>query len=99
MDFAATEYFFCLRDDITLEDMTFCVKVVDDILVYYKNPLTSLCRFHNTLIRCRKHGITINANNFIIDVPVVPLCGYVLDSTTAGPKKVKTMGHLFILTT
>ena len=45
MGFAATGDPFCLRDDLALQGMMQCVKVIDDILLY-EDYMAHLCRDH-----------------------------------------------------
>lgn len=56
--------------------MSNCVKVVDDILLFDEDYTTHLQRVYNVLTRCRKHGITLNRDKFVIASPQVQFCGY-----------------------
>ena len=44
MGFAATGDAFCLRDELALQGVMQCVKVVDDILLYDEDYMAHLCR-------------------------------------------------------
>lgn len=76
MGFSATGDAFCLRGDKALQGMSNCVKVIDDILLYDEDYTTHLQRVYNVLTRCRKHGITLNRDKFVIASPQVHFCGY-----------------------
>lgn len=93
MGFVATGDAFCLRGDMALQGMTNLVKVVDDILLYDEDYLTHLHRVHEVLSRCRKHGITLNADKFTLAAPQVSFCGYVLsaEGIAADPEKIKAI--------
>ena len=96
MGFAATGDAFCLRGDIALQGLTNCVKVVDDILLYDEDYFDHLCHIHDTLSRCRRHGITLNADKFNLAQSSVSFCGYKLsgDGIEADPEKVWAIKEL-----
>ena len=53
-------------------------KGVDDILVYDQDFSTHLQRIHKRLTRCRKSGITLNRDKFVVATPSATICGYTL---------------------
>ncbi|XP_066953187.1 uncharacterized protein [Macrobrachium rosenbergii] len=78
MGFAATGDAFCLRGDMALQGVKNCVKVVDDILLHDEDYQSHLYRIHEMLTRCRKFGITLNKDKFVVAAPTVNFCGYTL---------------------
>ena len=93
MGFAATGDAFCRRGDIALQGVPQCVKVVDDILLYDEDYLTHLQRVNEVLSRCRTHGITLNADKFVLASQDVSFCGYQLSTKgiAADPEKVRAI--------
>ena len=93
MGFAATGDAFCLRSDVALQGTKNCVKVVDDILIYDEDYVTHLQRIHEVLTRCRKFGITLNKEKFVVASTSVNFCGYSLskDGISADPGKVSAI--------
>lgn len=93
MGFVARGDAFCLGGDAAHQGMTNCVKVVDDMLLSDKDYFTHLRRIDNVLFRCRKHGITLNADKFVVAAPTVSFCGYSLsgDGIVADPEKVRAI--------
>ncbi|XP_050706255.1 uncharacterized protein LOC126991577 [Eriocheir sinensis] len=93
MGFAATGDAFCLRGDTALQGVTNRVKVVDDVLLSDKDFLTHLRSIDEVLSRCRTHGITLNAEKFVVAAPAVSFCGYRLsgDGIAADPEKVRAI--------
>lgn len=93
MGFAATGDAFCRRGDQALQGVMQCVKVVDDLLLYDKDYLPHLHRVNDVLARCRSHGITLNAEKFVLAAEVVSYCGYQLshDGIAADPGKVRAI--------
>lgn len=81
MGFSATGDAFCLRGDIALQGVMNCVKVIDDVLLYDEDYSTHLHRIQEVLTRCRNHGITLNADKFVLAAPSVSFCGYNLSGT------------------
>ncbi|XP_070000274.1 uncharacterized protein [Penaeus vannamei] len=69
---------FCRRGDIALSGIDNCIKVIDDVLVWDTDYAQLLQRLRRILIRCRQHGITINADKFNFAAPEVQYCGYTL---------------------
>jgi len=90
MGFAATGDAFCLRGDRALQGVMNCVKVVDNVLIYDENYLTHLARLDEVLSRCKIHGITLNAEKFVLAAPAVTFCRYKLskEGVAADPEKV-----------
>ena len=90
LGFAATGDAFCLRGDIALQGLTNCVKVVDDILLYDEDYFDRLCRIHDALSRCHRHGITLKTGKFNLAQSSVSFCGYKLsgDGIEADREKV-----------
>lgn len=93
MSFSATGDMFCLRGDMTLQGIPNCVKVVDDILLHDECYIVHLQHVHAVLTRCRKHGITLNADKFTLVAPTVSFCCYVLseECVAVDPRKVKAI--------
>ncbi|XP_068207506.1 uncharacterized protein [Palaemon carinicauda] len=89
MGFAATGDAFCLRGDMALQVVQNCVKVIDDLLLYDEDYVTHLHRIHEVLTRCRKFGITLNKDKFVVAAPSVNFCGYTLsgDGISADHQK------------
>ena len=75
---------------MVLQDLQNCVKVVDDILLYDEDLQTHLQQGYGMLIRCRKNGITINCDKFVVAASGVNFCGYNILSKgiAADPGKV-----------
>ena len=93
MGFAATGDAFCLRGDKALQGMMNCIKVVDDILLHDEDYLSHLRRVDEVLSRCRLHGITLNADKFVVAASEMSFCGYRLsrDGIAADPEKVRAI--------
>ena len=93
MGFSATGDAFCRRGDLALQGVMQCVKVVDDILLYDEDYMEHLRRVNDVLTRCRAHGITLNAEKFVLAAPKVLFCGYELSSEgiAADPEKVRAI--------
>ncbi|XP_068230979.1 uncharacterized protein [Palaemon carinicauda] len=93
MGFAATGDAFCLRGDMALQGVQNCVKVIDDLLLYDEDYVTHLQRIHEVLTRCRKFGITLNKDKFVVAAPSVNFCGYTLsgDGISADHQKVSAI--------
>ena len=66
------------------------VKVIDGIILYDEDYMAHFCRVNQVLARCRVHGITLNAEKFVLATPKVRFCGYELfsDGIAANPEKV-----------
>lgn len=64
--FAATGDAFYLPGDVALQGVMKCVKVVDDILLYDEDYSAHLHRVHEVLSRCRKDGMALNADKFVL---------------------------------
>ncbi|XP_068204834.1 uncharacterized protein [Palaemon carinicauda] len=96
MGFAATGDAFCLRGDMALQGVQNCVKVIDDLLLYDEDYVTHLHRIHEVVTRCRKFGITLNKDKFVVAAPSVNFCGYTLsgDGISADHQKDHDNGHL-----
>lgn len=69
------------------------MKLVDEVLLYDEDYLTHLYRIHEFLSRCRKHGITLNAEKFTLTTLAVSFCGYVLsnEGKAVDPEKDKAI--------
>ena len=93
MGFAATGDSFCRQGDLALQGVLQCVKVVDDILLYDEDYMAHLCRTNLILARCRAHGITLNAEKFVLAAPKVRFCGYQLSSDGIAADPEKGFGH------
>ncbi|KAK8372393.1 hypothetical protein O3P69_009701 [Scylla paramamosain] len=78
MGFVATGDEFCRRGDAALDGVQQCAKVVDDILLWDEDYETHIRRVYEVLVRCRTHGITINAEKFVLAAPDVTFCGFKL---------------------
>ncbi|XP_037779411.1 uncharacterized protein LOC119575951 [Penaeus monodon] len=93
MGFAATGDAFCLRGDRALQGVTNCIKVVDDILLHDEDYISHLQRVNEVLSRCRQHGITLNAEKFIVAASEASFCGYKLSryGIEADPEKVRAI--------
>lgn len=92
MSFAATGDSFCLRGDMALQGMLNCGKVIDDVL-YDEKYLRHLHRINDVLSRCRDHGITLNAETFVVGQPEMSFCGYrpSQDGIAADPEKIRAI--------
>lgn len=82
MGFAAIGEAFCRFGDLAQQGVTQCVKVVDDLLLYDEDYLTHLHHVNNVLARCRTHGITLNAENFLLASKEVPFSPYTASQQT-----------------
>lgn len=93
MGFSATGDAFCQRGDMALQGVTICIKVVDDILLYDEDYCAHLHQIHEVLTRCRKLGITLNPEMFVVAVPSIKFCGYMLSKTgiAASSKKISAV--------
>ena len=93
MGFVATGDEFCRRGDAALSGVQQCVKVVDDILLWDEDYASHLKRVNEVLLRCRQHGITLNAEKFVLAAPKVSFCGFTLSSEgiAADPEKVRAI--------
>jgi type IV secretory pathway VirB4 component len=60
---------FCQRTDKALAGAQGVVKVVDNILVQAKDRETLHLQLEDVLQRCRKHGITLSADKFVMSAP------------------------------
>jgi len=80
MGFSATGDAYCRRGDIALQGMQRCVKVVDDILLYDDDFKTHIQQVDQMLRRCRKNGITLNRDKFVIAAPSVSFCSYTISN-------------------
>ncbi|ROT75198.1 putative uncharacterized protein K02A2.6-like [Penaeus vannamei] len=80
MGFSVTGDAYCHRGDIALQGMQRCVKVVDDILLYDDDFKTHIQQVDQMLRRCRKNGITLNRDKFVIAAPSVSFCGYTISN-------------------
>ncbi|XP_068229734.1 uncharacterized protein [Palaemon carinicauda] len=76
--FAATGDAYCYRGDLSLQGMKKCVKVVDDILIFDDDLLSHYHRIHELLTCCRKNGITLNRDKFVVAETRVNFCGFTL---------------------
>lgn len=61
MGFAATGDSIYLCDDMALQYVLNCVKVVDGVLLYDKDYLIHLHRINDVLSRFMAHGIALDA--------------------------------------
>ncbi|XP_037804919.1 uncharacterized protein LOC119599258 [Penaeus monodon] len=93
MGFAATGNAFCLRGDRALQGVTNCIKVVDDILLHDEDYISHLQCVNEVLSRCRQHGMTLNAEKFIVAASEASFCGYKLSryGIEADPEKVRAI--------
>ena len=69
--------------------------MVDDILFHDEDYLAPLQRVHAVLTRCRRNGMTLNADKFTSAAKAVSFCGYVLseEGVAADPRKVKAIAE------
>lgn len=77
MGFKSTGDSYSLRGDMALAGLTGVCKVVDDILVYADTYKELVDRLEAVLQRCKKHGISINAEKCKIGTEV-KYVGYIL---------------------
>uniref|UniRef100_A0A0P4VQ24 RNA-directed DNA polymerase n=2 Tax=Scylla olivacea TaxID=85551 RepID=A0A0P4VQ24_SCYOL len=93
MGFVATGDEFCRRGDAALDGVQQCAKVVDDILLWDEDYETHIRRVYEVLVRCRTHGITINAEKFVLAAPDVTFCGFKLsrEGIAADEEKVRAI--------
>lgn len=80
--FAATGDAYCLRDDMAFQGMDSCVKMVDNILLFYDDLPTHVQRIHQILMRCREHEIIFNKENLAVAEQKVQFCDY--DTSATG---------------
>ncbi|KAK8372675.1 hypothetical protein O3P69_002243 [Scylla paramamosain] len=90
MGFVATGDEFCRRGDAALDGVQQCAKVVDDILLWDEDYETHIRRVYEVLVRCRTHGITINAEKFVLAAPDVTFCGFKLSREGIAADEEKT---------
>lgn len=69
MDFVAAADEFCCRGDVALEGVQQCANVINDVLLWDEDYETLLRRVGEVLVRCRAHGITINAEKIRVGGP------------------------------
>ncbi|XP_068245143.1 uncharacterized protein mRpL22 [Palaemon carinicauda] len=93
MGFAATGDAYCYRGDLALQGMKKCVKVVDDILIFDDDLLSHYHRIHELLTCCRKNGITLNRDKFVVAEARVNFCGFTLseEGIAADPGRVTAL--------
>ncbi|KAK8399301.1 hypothetical protein O3P69_003430 [Scylla paramamosain] len=93
MGFVATGDEFCRRGDAALDGVQQCAKVVDDILLWDEDYETHIRHVYEVLVRCRTHGITINAEKFVLAAPDVTFCGFKLsrEGIAADEEKVRAI--------
>ncbi|XP_066940974.1 uncharacterized protein [Macrobrachium rosenbergii] len=84
---------FYLRGDMALQGVKNCVKVVNDILLHDEDYQSHLYHIHEMLTRCRKFGITLNKDKFVVAAPTVNFCGYTLsgEGISADQEKVSAI--------
>ena len=94
MGFSATGDAYFLRGDMALQGIPYCVKVVDDILLFSEDLPPHLQHIHQMLTRCRQYGIPLTKEKFTVAAPQANFCGYVLspDGIAADPDKVSAIG-------
>lgn len=78
MGFAATGDECCRRGDTALGGGQQCVKVVDDVLLWHEDYASHVKLVKEVLMRCRAHGITMNANMLVLAALEVSFCEYSL---------------------
>lgn len=95
MGFAAMGDTFCLRGDKALQGVMNSVKVADNILLYDEDYLTHLRRLDNILSKCKTHGITLNADTFILAAHKVTFyyCELSKDDVAADPEKIRAIAE------
>ena len=95
MGFSATGDEFCRRGDIALAGIPHCQKVVDDIVLWDSTYQHHIARIFQVLARCRAHGITINADKFVVALPDATFCGFRLSraGVAADPNKVRAIAE------
>ncbi|XP_068238582.1 uncharacterized protein [Palaemon carinicauda] len=93
MGFADTGDAYCYRGDLALQGMKKCVKVVDDILIFDDDLLSHYHRIHELLTCCRKNGITLNRDKFVVAESRVNFCGFTLskEGIAADPGRVTAL--------
>jgi transposase InsO family protein len=79
---------FCQRTDEALAGAQGVVKVVDDILVQAKDRETLRSRLEDVLQRCRKHGITLSADKFVVGSEVT-FAGFLVSASGVRPDPAK----------
>jgi hypothetical protein len=79
---------FCQRTDEALAGAQGVVKVVDDILVQAKDWKTLRSRLEDVLQRCRKHGITLSADKFVVGSEVT-FAGFLVSASGVRPDPAK----------
>ena len=95
MGFSATGDEFCRRGDLALVGIQQCTKVVDDILLWDTSFDTHIARVAQVLECCRRHGLTINSEKFVVAASEAAFCGYRLSSqgVAADPAKVQAIAE------
>ena len=68
----------CLRRDITLQGVSSCVKVVDDLLLYDDDYLAHLQRVDIVLSTYLEDGMALNTDKFVLAAKAASFCGYIL---------------------
>ena len=64
-------------------------KVMDDFLLADSDHKEHMRRIYDVLVRCRQHGITLNADKFFCAMPSAKFVGYVLSQEGKTPSEEK----------
>jgi hypothetical protein len=75
---------FCRRSDEVLHGLTYCQKIVDDILVQATSQAELFTRIREVLRRCREHGLTISRRKLEIGQKV-QFAGHVVSAEGVQP--------------
>jgi hypothetical protein len=79
---------FCQRTDEALAGAQGIVKVVDNILVQAKDREMLHLRLEDFLQRCRKHGITLSADKFVVGSEVT-FASFLVSASSVQPDLAK----------
>jgi hypothetical protein len=79
---------FCQRTDKALAGAHGVVKVVDDILVQAKDRETLHLQLEDVLQQCRKHGITLSVDKFVVGSEVT-FAGFLVSASSVRPDLAK----------
>ena len=89
MGLSSTGDEYCRRGDEAVRDLKDVEKVVDDILVHSPTLEQHLDSVRNLLLRCREHGITLNAKKAVFGQPEVKYVGFNVGAGGVKPDEKK----------
>ena len=89
MGLSASSDEWCARSDITIADLDFCKKIVDDILVWADTLALLLTRLRIILSRCRTHNVTISMSKLCVGTSI-PFAGFLVTDNGIKPDPAQT---------